>query len=60
MAFNGPKILFPSIAVTREDSIGKRKLKWLPINDGKTILAIVPFLGGHYGLSSDVQLHDFG
>ena len=32
----------------------------LEVNENKTILAIIPFLGGRYGLNSDVLLQEFG
>ena len=60
MAFNGADTIFkPADAITVE-TISEKSLKWLPINDGRTILAIVPFLGGPYGLNSDTQLGAFG
>lgn len=40
--------------------LGERELKWKRINDDRTILAITPFLGGRYGLSSDVLIARFG
>jgi len=36
----------------------KRKMFWLEINKGQTILAIIPFLGTRYGLNSDGLLRD--
>ncbi len=60
MAFDGVSKFFKSVAATKTETVSNMSLKWLPINDGRTILAIVPFLGGWHGLHSDMQLAAFG
>lgn len=60
MAFGGVSKFFKSVSAMNTEAVSNKSLKWLPINDGKTILAIAPFLGGWHGLNSDMQLGAFG
>ena len=60
MAFDWISQFFKSVAATKTETVLNKSLKWLPINYGRTILTIVPFLGGWHGLNSDMQLTAFG
>ena len=59
MAFGGVGAIY-SRDIVEEEKIQCRNLVWLPINDGKTILAITPFLGYRYGINSDELMSGFG
>ena len=59
MAFSGAESLYAEDRA-KKVNIQERTLVWLPINDGKTILAITPFLGYRYGLNSDSLQSGFG
>lgn len=39
---------------------GYRRYYWSRINSGKTVLAVVPFFSGRYGLNSNVLLKELG
>ena len=60
MAFNGVDALFRSLENMTEERIQNKLLNRCLINDGKTLLVVVPFLGGPHGLSSDDLLSAFG
>ena len=59
MAFGGVNTIYDKQSVENE-TILDRRLVWLPVNSGKTILAITPFLGYRYGLNSDALQAGFG
>lgn len=62
IAFGGIENVFSNLKAIKTEQIDDSKLSfdYVAINDGKTILAISPFLGGRYGLSSDLQIENFG
>jgi hypothetical protein len=58
MAFNGLEDLYKKDISKK--TISGRDLVALNVNDDKTILVIIPFLGGTHGLNSDQLLQVFG
>ena len=56
MAFSGIQDAF---AIMHENQLDGSALLWKEINEGKTILFVIPFLG-QGGLKSDVQLEKYG
>ena len=59
MAFDDVKTIY-EVEKLNKKKVSGRDLVWIDINEGKTILAITPFLGGRYGLNSDELLKNFG
>lgn len=57
-AFSGNDAAYNPII--QEEKLENRRIRWRVINDGKTVLAVVPFLGGASGLNSDAQLTAVG
>lgn len=63
MGFEGVESTFRTEKIFEEEpapATPPRKLIWLPVNDGKTLLIVTPFMGGRNGLNSDALLRDFG
>jgi hypothetical protein len=59
MAFDGVETIYKK-KIIEKPTISDRRLFWIDINENKTLLVIIPFLGGRYGLNSDSLLDDFG
>lgn len=57
-AFAGNEAAYHSFE--HEEKVEGRRYLWRLINNEKTLLAVVPFLGGASGLNSDVQLIAIG
>jgi len=55
-AFSPDEQIFEKL---EHDSIMGRDIYWKPINHGRTLLVITPFLGGPHGLNSDSLLKEF-
>ncbi len=60
LAFGGVEAVYPKYPATTEDLKDGQQLVYLPVNGGKTILAVIPFLGGRHGLNSDLRIRQFG
>ena len=62
IAFGGIDNVFENSGNIKAENIDDSRLsfEYAIVNNGKTILVISPFLGGRYGLSSDVQIESFG
>lgn len=58
MAFDDVETIYRNKA--KPEPLSGREFVSLEINEDKTILAIIPFLGGRYGLNSDIHLQEFG
>lgn len=58
MAFDDVETIYKG--KVNKKNLSGRDLVWVDINEGKTILAMLPFLGGRYGLNSDKLLQSFG
>ncbi len=56
MAFCGIQEAHDVKTKLTEVSIANRMIRWVMINDNKTLLVITPFFGNAYGLNSDEQL----
>ena len=56
MAFCGIQEAHEVKTQLTEVSIANRMIRWVMINDNKTLLVITPFFGNAYGLNSDEQL----
>ncbi|MFZ5796849.1 MAG: hypothetical protein ACOY3O_00335 [Thermodesulfobacteriota bacterium] len=60
MAFAGPEQLYTLSKIVPESIAEGREFFWCEINNGKTILVIIPFLTGRWGLNSYDLIEKFG
>lgn len=60
LAFGGIEAIYGNATTNIDIVLDDKKLEFLEINGGKTILAIIPFLGGTNGLNSDKRIGAYG
>jgi len=60
MAFGGIENLYENEKELQSIKIMDKQMYYLPVNNGRTMLFITPFLGSSGGLNSDALLSEFG